>query len=321
MEPLQKKKQSNIILSDETGIMIITPDLKISENKVPKLKLKTAPKIEIVNDQIADDFIGSIQLLPDHTWMYTQEYVEHVYKYMRKNLPPNITDYALKITIVTIYSLLTILLIRLIFPLPTILLLVLTAISIYHRQGLVITSYMAWDIFRSRSGLNKPNPIFQTFTPTTNVWMTNGLSGVMFVWMFVILGSIITGAIRSEAIYLVIATLTAILLATIFPTTGRNSTLNSLLLVFAMFLTLIFLSGTSDMMLEGVINLKDTIMNRTNQQAQPPPPPPPPPVTLWTILANTFTEPPVINVAERMSLSAQLADIVGGWKGTIFSNL
>lgn len=299
--------------------MIILPDYYIPRDK-PKIRLKInpAPKINIENDQILDDFIGSTQLLPDYSWVYTQEYVEEIYNYARSKIPPTVTDYILKISIITIYSMIVVLTIRLIFPLPTILLISLTLVSIYNRQGLIIASYMAWDLFFNRSGRTKPNPIMQTFTPTTNVWITSGLSGVLFVWMFVILGSILTGAIRSEAIYLVISTLTAMLLATIFPTTGRNSTLNSLLLVFAMFLTLIFLSGTSDLMLERVINLKDTLMNRTNYQV---PPPPPPPVTIWTILANTFVEPQLINVPERMSLSVQLADIIGGWQGTIFTNL
>lgn len=243
----------------------MAPNLNVPRKKPTiKITIKSAPKIKILEDPINDDFIGSIQLLPDYTWIYTQDHIETLYKYIRTKLPPNITDSVLKISIVTLYSVFIILLIRFIFPLPTILLVILTAVSIYNHQGLIITSYMAWDIFRSRSGLTKPNPVFQTFTPATKVWMTDGLSGVMFVWIFVIMGSILTGAIRSEAIYLVISTLTAILLATIFPTTGRNSTLNSLLLVFAMFLTLIFLSGTSDMMLQGVINIKETIMNRTN---------------------------------------------------------
>lgn len=235
-------------------------------------------------------------------------------------VPITVTDYTLKIFIVAGYSILVILLVRFILPFPIILLVSLSILSVYNHQGLIIASYMAWDIFSSRSGRTKPNPVFQTFTPQTTVWFTEGLSGLLFVWMFVVIGSILIGAIRSEAIYLIIATLTAMILATIFPTTGRNSTLNSLLLVFAMFLTLIFLSGTSDLMVQGVVNLKDLFINRTNVINEPPPPPPPP-ITIWTILANTFTEPPPINVPERMSLPDQLVDIVGGWQGTIFSNL
>lgn len=311
-------------LSDDTGIMIITPDyvLPTIKSTKPKLKLtvKPAPTVEIKPDIVNDDFIGSIQLLPDYTWHYTQIYVGKFYDYFRPIVPPTVTDYVLKILIVASYSFLVIFLVRFILPFPIILLILLTAVSVYNHQGLIIASYMAWDLFSSRSGRTKPNPVFQTFTPQTTVWFTEGLSGIMFVWMFVVLGSILTGAIRSEAIYLIIATLTAMLLATIFPTTGKNSTLNSLLLIFAMFLTLIFLSGTSDLMLEGVINLKDLLINRTNAHNVPPPPPPPP-ITIWTILANTFAEPPPINIPERMSLSNQLVDIVGGWQGTIFTNL
>lgn len=311
-------------LSDETGVMIITPEYVLPKIRPAKpklrLKIKSAPTIEIKPEVINDDFIGSIQLLPDYSWHYTQIYLEKFYDYVRPIVPPTITDYVLKILIVANYSFLVILIVRFILPFPIILLIALTILSIYNHQGLIIASYMAWDLFSSRSGRTKPNPVFQTFTPQTTVWFTEGLSGIMFVWMFVMLGSILTGAIRSEAIYLIIATLTAMLLATIFPTTGKNSTLNSLLLVFAMFLTLIFLSGTSDLMLEGVINLKDLLVNRTNIHNKPPPPPPPP-ITIWTILANTFTEPPPINLPERMSLSDQLMDIVGGWQGTIFSNL
>lgn len=201
------------------NLITFIPDLKP--------KIKPAPQIKIVSNEINDDFIGSIQLLPDYSWMYFQKYVEDIYDYLRDKIPPTMTDYILKITIVTVYSLSVILIIRLIFPLPTVLLISLTAISIYNRQGLIITSYMAWDLFRSRTGRNKPNPILQTFTPTTNVCITNGLSGVLFVWMYVILGSIATGAIRSEAIYLVISTLTAMLLATtrIFPNTGLSCNL------------------------------------------------------------------------------------------------
>lgn len=311
-------------LSDDTGVMIITPDyvLPTTKSNKPRLKLtiKSAPTVEIKPEIVSDDFIGSIQLLPDYTWHYTHIYLEKLYDYLRPIVPPTVTDYVLKILIVANYSFLVILIVRFILPFPILLLISLTVVSIYNHQGLIIASYMAWDLFSSRSGRTKPNPVFQTFTPQTTVWFTEGLSGIMFVWMFVMIGSILTGAIRSEAIYLIIATLTAMLLATIFPTTGKNSTLNSLLLVFAMFLTLIFLSGTSDLMLQGVINLKDILVNRTNIHNEPPPPPPPP-ITLWTILANTFTEPPPINILERMSLSDQLIDIVGGWHGTIFSNL
>lgn len=155
--PTNKLKQKLNDLSNDTRIMTVTPDYVIPNFKSSKpklkLKIKSAPTVDIKPEVVSDDFIGSIQLLPDYTWHYTHIYVEKFYDYVRPMIPVTVTDYVLKIFIVASYSFLIILLVRFILPFPIILLISLSILSIYNHQGLIIASYMAWDIFSSRSGI------------------------------------------------------------------------------------------------------------------------------------------------------------------------
>lgn len=97
--------------------------------KVVKLRKLAAPKIDVKPDTVADDYVGSVGLL-DYTWTYVSKYAEDFFKYIRPKIPDQVTDYNLKIILVVTYSLAVVLIIRFICPLPTLVLIGLTRVSI-----------------------------------------------------------------------------------------------------------------------------------------------------------------------------------------------
>lgn len=262
---VEPKQNRNLTNNNNTGLDILRNNTK-PLSKPLKFKLPVKPTLPPVlpKQTIADDYQGAMHVIPDVTWVWTQDYWQKISEKLVRKHPEYTT--IINGIIVTLHTCLVIFLTRLIMPFPFLILFLLTIISIYFGMGIVMTMYLVWDLFRSRSGRSTPVPITTVMAPPTVRWWTQGLSGILMLFILLVLGGIMTDAIRAEAFILVIAVVAGLVLATAFPTTGQNSATNSLFVVTAMIFFIIFLSGSSEMILDSLKSLLKTWVNRKNRE-------------------------------------------------------
>lgn len=196
------------------------------------------------------DIINTAHMLPDIFHVYTTRLYLELYEQF--DLREKIGKLPFMVACFSIQTMMLVLIIRC-FPriigIP--LMLALTIVSVMNSCGMLLLLYLVFDtgrwlILGARTVSAYTAPVSET---RKEAWWTKELNGLIMLLVVMSVGGCYFGFFRTEVMYVCYMVVVILTFSTAFPTNGQNAGINSLLIMAASMIIILFVTGAGERLL------------------------------------------------------------------------